>query len=156
MTTSLGRSYNGLADVTATRAVLGGDNRRDAVPVRTHTINRVGLLQDIARVRSVAGITIVQTSQHAQPDGTAQCLLTVETTGMEQRSRVLARIESVPGVTTAARSAEVPASYPADARPGPGHIRRQGRGAAQASAISVCRRRCAPCAAQRSCARTGP
>ncbi len=57
---------------------------------------------------------------------------------------------------TAARSAEAPASYPADARPGPGHIRRQGRGAAQASAISVCRRRYAPCAAQRSCARTGP
>jgi len=90
------------------------------VPVRIHAIARVGLLRDIVSVLSADGINIVQTSQHAQPDDTAQCLLTVETAGTKQLSRVLARIASVPGVTTAARSAEAPASLPEDARPGPG------------------------------------
>jgi len=45
------------------------------VPVRIHAIARVGLLRDIVSVLSADGINIVQTSQHAQPDDTAQCLL---------------------------------------------------------------------------------
>src|SRR6266851_3695033 len=43
-----------------------------------------------------------------------------------------------------------------DTIPGPERIMRRGRGASQASEPSVCRRRCAPCAERRSCARTGP
>jgi len=48
----------------------------------------------------------VETSQAAQPDGTAQFHLVLETTGMSQLSRVLARIEGIAGVTSVARTAE--------------------------------------------------
>ena len=41
------------------RVDWGSDNRRYAVPVRLHASYRVGLLRDIARVLSAAGITIV-------------------------------------------------------------------------------------------------
>jgi (p)ppGpp synthase/HD superfamily hydrolase len=41
------------------RVDWGSDNRRYAVPVRIHTIDRVGLLRDIASVLSADDINIV-------------------------------------------------------------------------------------------------
>ncbi len=88
----------------------GDGDRRYAVPVQINAVDRVGLLRDIASVVSSEGINIIQTYQKALPDGTAQFLLTMETTGMGQLSRVLARIEGVQGVTSASRAASPPPS----------------------------------------------
>jgi GTP pyrophosphokinase len=90
------------------RVDWGDEGRRYAVPVQINADDRLGLLRDIASVVSSEGINIIQTYQRAMPDGTAQFMMTMETTGMGQLSKVLARIESVPGVTSAARSATPP------------------------------------------------
>ena len=77
-----------------------------AVPIRITAIDRVGLLRDIASTVSAEHINIVETKQAAQSDGTAQFYLVLETTGMTQLSRVLAKIEGVEGVTSVARNME--------------------------------------------------
>lgn len=84
----------------------GAGGQMYAVPIRITAIDRVGLLRDIAATVSAEKINIVETSQAAQPDGTAHFHLVLETTGMSQLSRVLARIEGIAGVTSVARTAE--------------------------------------------------
>ena len=84
----------------------GSGGQLYSVPVRIMAMDRVGLLRDIAAMVSAEGINILQTFQAAQPEGTAQFLLTLETTGMSQLSRVLAKIEGISGVTSVARTAE--------------------------------------------------
>ncbi len=84
----------------------GSGSQMYSVPVRITALDRVGLLRDIATTVSAEKINILQTYQAAQPDGTAQFLLTLETTGMSQLSRVLAKLEAVTGVTSASRMME--------------------------------------------------
>ena len=84
----------------------GAGSQMYSVPVRITALDRVGLLRDIASTVSAEGINIVQTYQAAQSDGTAQFQLTLETTGMSQLSRVLAKIDGVAGVTSVARMLE--------------------------------------------------
>lgn len=81
----------------------GAGNQLYSVPVRITALDRVGLLRDIASTVSAEGINIVRTYQSAQPDGTAVFQITLETTGMEQLSKVLAKLESVAGVSNAIR-----------------------------------------------------
>ena len=81
----------------------GPGSQLSAVPVKITAIDRVGLLRDIASLVSAEKINILQTYQAAQADGTAQFLLTLETTGMSQLNRMLAKIEGLGGVTAAVR-----------------------------------------------------
>ncbi len=81
----------------------GAASQLFSVPVRITAIDRVGLLRDIASTVSSEKINILRTYQAAQQDGTAQFLLTLETTGMSQLSRVMAKIDSLAGVTSVVR-----------------------------------------------------
>ena len=88
------------------RVDWGSGSQMYSVPVRITALDRVGLLRDIATTVSAEKINILQTYQAAQPDGTAQFLLTLETTGMSQLSRILAKLEGITGVTSASRMME--------------------------------------------------
>ncbi len=81
----------------------GGNSGLYSVPVRISAIDRVGLLRDIASMVSSEGINILQTYQAAQSDGTAMFQFTMEIAGMSQLSRIVAKLESISGVSTVAR-----------------------------------------------------
>ncbi len=76
--------------------------------VRIDAWDRVGLLRDISVVVTEEHVNMVGVRTEETGDGTVQVLATLETTGMEQLSRLLARIAIVRGVRGVVRAAESP------------------------------------------------
>ena len=82
-----------------------GRGRQRAYPVSVHieAWDRVGLLRDISTLVSAEKSNIVSLNTH-QPDNSGIDIdLIFETTGMEQLSRVLAKLESIAGIQSVAR-----------------------------------------------------
>jgi GTP pyrophosphokinase len=66
--------------------------------------DRVGLLRDISTIVAEEKINMVGVHTQEHPDdGSTSVLLTLETTGIEQLTRVLNKLEAVPGVQSVAR-----------------------------------------------------
>ena len=84
----------------------GPGGRMYSVPILVGAWDRVGLLRDIAATLSAEGINISQTYQAVQSDGSASFRFILETTGLGQLSRILSRLEAVPGVLSASRYIE--------------------------------------------------
>ncbi|MFQ5381073.1 MAG: RelA/SpoT family protein [Dehalococcoidia bacterium] len=74
--------------------------------VRIDAWDRVGLLRDISVVVTEEHVNMVGVRTQETGDGTVQVLATLETTGMEQLSRLLARIAIIRGVRGVERAAE--------------------------------------------------
>jgi GTP pyrophosphokinase len=74
-------------------------------PVALHVEawDRVGLLRDISTLISDEKVNMVGVRTEHDDDRTTHVYLTVETTGVEQLSRVMAKLESVRGVITVGR-----------------------------------------------------
>ncbi|GIW05799.1 MAG: (p)ppGpp synthetase [Dehalococcoidia bacterium] len=75
------------------------------VRVRVDAWDRVGLLSDVTAV--IAGEAINMSAVHTEssPDGTATISMKLETSGIEQLSRVLGKLEAIKGVLTVSREA---------------------------------------------------
>jgi GTP pyrophosphokinase len=65
--------------------------------------NRVGLLRDITTRVSEEGVNIAAATSEDHTDGTAIISLTLHTTGMDQLSRLFAKLDSIRGVVSASR-----------------------------------------------------
>jgi len=74
------------------------------VAVRIEAWDRVGLMRDISTLVAEEHVNMggVRTQEHA--DGTVSVFLTLETTGIEQLSRVLNKLESIRGVLSVRRT----------------------------------------------------
>ncbi len=76
------------------------------VSVRIEAWDRVGLLRDITTVVTEDKVNMVGVRTLENNDGSVSILATLETTGIEQLSRLLSRIEIIRGVRTVERAAE--------------------------------------------------
>ncbi len=76
------------------------------VAARIEAIDRVGLLRDLATIAAEekVNLTAVRTQEHG--DRTTTVSLTMETTGLEQLSRLLAKMEGVRGVLAVSRDSD--------------------------------------------------
>jgi GTP pyrophosphokinase len=76
------------------------------VAVRIEALDRVGLLRDLTTIAAEekVNLTAVRTLEHG--DRTTTVLLTLETTGVDQLSRLLGKMEGVRSVLTVARETE--------------------------------------------------
>jgi GTP diphosphokinase / guanosine-3',5'-bis(diphosphate) 3'-diphosphatase len=74
------------------------------VAIRIEAWDRVGLLRDITTVVTEDKVNMVGVQTHETGDGSVSILATLETTGIEQLSRLLSRIEIIRGVRTVERS----------------------------------------------------
>jgi GTP pyrophosphokinase len=74
--------------------------------VRIEAWDRVGLLRDISTVVTEDKVNMVGVRTVENGDGSVSILATLETTGLEQLSRLLSRIEIIRGVRTVERNAE--------------------------------------------------
>lgn len=86
----------------------GKGKQQRAYPVSVHieAWDRVGLLRDISTLVSAEKSNIVSVSM-SQPDNSAIGIdLIFETTGMEQLSRVLSKLEAIAGIQSVARDAQ--------------------------------------------------
>jgi len=70
------------------------------VRIQVEAWDRVGLVRDITTIVAEEKISIVGISLDNHQDGTIATILTLETRGLTQLSRLLARIEGVRGVTS--------------------------------------------------------
>ena len=99
--------------------VLGDEERERIVEVEWGTVaklypasvrieawDRVGLLRDISTVVTEDKVNMVGVRTVENGDGSVSILATLETTGLEQLSRLLSRIEIIRGVRTVERNAE--------------------------------------------------
>jgi GTP pyrophosphokinase len=85
---------------------LGKQQRAYPVSVHIEAWDRVGLLRDISTLVSAEKSNIVSVHM-SQPDNSAIGIdLIFETTGMEQLSRVLSKLETIPGIQSVARDAQ--------------------------------------------------
>lgn len=77
------------------------------VAVRIEAFDRVGLLRDISQLiaEEKVNMTGVRTQEH-RSDRTTTVFVTLETTGIEQLTRLLNKIEMIRGVTSASRQRE--------------------------------------------------
>ncbi|MSQ61905.1 MAG: bifunctional (p)ppGpp synthetase/guanosine-3',5'-bis(diphosphate) 3'-pyrophosphohydrolase, partial [Dehalococcoidia bacterium] len=84
----------------------GRDGNFYPVSVRLEAWDRVGLLRDISNIVAEEKINMVgvRTQEHA--DRTTSVLLTLETTGIEQLTRVLNKLEGVRGTLSVSRWSE--------------------------------------------------
>ena len=85
-----------------------GRGRQKAYPVavRIEAWDRVGLLRDISTLVSGEKSNIVSINL-SQPDTSSiHISLTFETSGMEQLSRILSKLETIPGILSVARDAQ--------------------------------------------------
>jgi GTP pyrophosphokinase len=82
-----------------------GDDQVFPARVRVDAWDRVGLLRDVTAV--IAGENINMSAVHTEssPDGTATISMKIETTGIEQLSRVLGKLEAIRGIITVSREA---------------------------------------------------
>jgi GTP diphosphokinase / guanosine-3',5'-bis(diphosphate) 3'-diphosphatase len=76
------------------------------VSVRIEAWDRVGLLRDITTVVTDDKVNMVGVRTLENDDGSVSILATLETTGIEQLSRLLSRIEIIRGVRTVERATE--------------------------------------------------
>jgi len=76
------------------------------VSVRIEAWDRVGLLRDITTVVTEDKVNMVGVRTLENSDGSVSILATLETTGIEQLSRLLSRIEIIRGVRSVERAAE--------------------------------------------------
>lgn len=74
--------------------------------IRIEAWDRVGLLRDISTVVTEDKVNMVGVRTVENGDGSVSILATFETTGLEQLSRLLSRIEIIRGVRTVERNAE--------------------------------------------------
>lgn len=84
----------------------GRVDRLYPVAIRIEAWDRVGLVRDISSVVAGEGIGISTISIDDHDDYTTTVFLTVETKGIEQLSRIMARLEGVSGVVSVERSTE--------------------------------------------------
>jgi GTP pyrophosphokinase len=82
--------------------VLGKD-QVFPVRVRLDAWDRVGLLSDVTSVIAAENINMSSVHTESSPDGTATISMKLETSGIEQLSRVLGKLEAVKGVLTVSR-----------------------------------------------------
>lgn len=73
------------------------------VVIHVEAWDRVGLVRDISAVVAGEKINITNMAVNEAPGGHTSLDLTLETRGLDQLSRLLARVEAVPGVTQAMR-----------------------------------------------------
>ncbi len=87
------------------------------VSVRIEAWDRVGLLRDITTVVTEDKVNMVGVRTVENGDGSVTILATLETTGIEQLSRLLSRIEIIRGVRSVERAQERKRSRQADPVP---------------------------------------
>ncbi|MCK9520828.1 MAG: (p)ppGpp synthetase, partial [Dehalococcoidia bacterium] len=76
------------------------------VAIRIEAWDRVGLLRDITTVVTDDKVNMMGVRTIENGDGSVSILATLETTGIEQLSRLLARIEIIRGVRTVERATD--------------------------------------------------
>jgi GTP diphosphokinase / guanosine-3',5'-bis(diphosphate) 3'-diphosphatase len=76
------------------------------VAVQIDALDRVGLLRDIGQMMADERVNMTGVRTHERNDGTTTVFVTLETTGIEQLTRLLNKLESVRGVTSAWRLRE--------------------------------------------------
>jgi len=74
------------------------------VAVRVEAWDRVGLLRDITTVVTDEKVNMVGVRTIENGDGSVSILATLETTGIEQLSRLLSRMEIIRGVRSVERA----------------------------------------------------
>ncbi len=84
----------------------GTVSKRYPVAVRIEAWDRVGLLRDITTVVTEDKVNMVGVRTIENGDGSVSVLTTLETTGIEQLSRLLSRIEIIRGVRSVERATE--------------------------------------------------
>lgn len=92
----------------------GSGSRQYPASIRIFAWDRVGLLRDVATLIANESVNMVGVRTVENGDGTVNVLATLETTGIEQISRLLARIETIRGVIHAERSVGRRSKTPAD------------------------------------------
>ncbi|MBI4215984.1 MAG: bifunctional (p)ppGpp synthetase/guanosine-3',5'-bis(diphosphate) 3'-pyrophosphohydrolase [Chloroflexi bacterium] len=85
------------------RVDWGKREQKYPVSVQVDAWDRVGLLRDLSTVVSEEKVNIVLVQSVARQDGAITINLTLEITGIDQLSRVLARLEGVRGIMSATR-----------------------------------------------------
>jgi GTP pyrophosphokinase len=85
----------------------GHAENRLPVRIRLDAYDRVGLLRDITSVVSAERVNIHSISSEEQPGGRCTVSLTVYTTGIDQLSRLFAKLGTVRGVSTVDRTSLV-------------------------------------------------
>ncbi|HXH20761.1 MAG TPA: bifunctional (p)ppGpp synthetase/guanosine-3',5'-bis(diphosphate) 3'-pyrophosphohydrolase [Dehalococcoidia bacterium] len=73
------------------------------VSVRIEAWDRVGLLRDLSTIAAEEKVNMTGVRTHEHPDHTTTLSITLETTGVEQLSRLLAKMEGVRGVFAVSR-----------------------------------------------------
>jgi GTP pyrophosphokinase len=76
------------------------------VAVRVEAMDRVGLLRDIGQMMADERVNMTGLRTNERNDGTTAVYATLETTGIEQLTRLLNKLEMVRGVTSATRLRE--------------------------------------------------
>jgi guanosine-3',5'-bis(diphosphate) 3'-pyrophosphohydrolase len=76
------------------------------VSVRVEAWDRVGLLRDLSTIAAEEKVNMTGVRTNEQPDRTTVVLITLETTGVEQLSRLLGKMEAVHGVMSVSREVE--------------------------------------------------
>jgi GTP diphosphokinase / guanosine-3',5'-bis(diphosphate) 3'-diphosphatase len=84
----------------------GTASRLYPVAIRIEAWDRVGLLRDITTVVTDDKVNMIGVRTMETGDGTVSILATLETTGIEQLSRLLSRIDIIPGVRSVERAVE--------------------------------------------------
>ena len=86
----------------------GETSRTYPTLVRIHCWDRIGLLRDISIVVGEEHVNMVGVRTTENEDGTVTIFSTLETSGIEQMSLLLARIEAIKGVLRAERDLGAP------------------------------------------------
>jgi GTP diphosphokinase / guanosine-3',5'-bis(diphosphate) 3'-diphosphatase len=84
----------------------GQETRSFPVSVRVEAFDRVGLLRDLSAIVADDGVNITGAYTRDHDDHTIFVYLTVETTGVEQLTRLMSHLEMVRGVINVTRSRE--------------------------------------------------
>ena len=84
----------------------GSAGRLYPVDIHIQAWDRVGLLRDITAIVTEDKVNMVGVRTNETGDGGVSILTTLETTGIEQLSRLLSRIEIIRGVRSVERSTE--------------------------------------------------
>jgi GTP pyrophosphokinase len=92
----------------------GGSDKLYQASIKIDAWDRVGLLRDISAVVTEEHVNMVGVRTQETGDGTVQVLATLETTGLEQLSRLLARIGILRSVRGVERSSTGPTGEPGE------------------------------------------
>jgi len=84
----------------------GHIDRLYPVSVRVEVWNRVGLMRDISAIVAADAVNMNRIDVDSHDDNTATILLTIETKGIEQLSKIMAKIEGINGVINVGRSTD--------------------------------------------------